>query len=288
MNRMSISQKKQLTIKIFCACLLIFISLLLPSFVLQHFPIFENSNYNHFTKSLVIGILVITGTVILRRKLDKGTPKEIGLNQIKTALKNFSTGIGLILVPVIIALTAGWIFGLAEFKFNIKGNIGIVFILGFISTLFTDALSEELIFRGYVYSNLKAHFSVWKSSLIAIAIFLLAPVVLITVQNNFNIQGAVPLTGGYIVTMILFGIFMQYLRVIFKSIWVGVGFHLVFVHMNQLMGITSNNLVQFSEDSNQPAMQGILIGLLLITFISLIIYPIIQRRKRNKIKFRLL
>ena len=87
--------------------------------------------------------------------------------------------------------------------------------------------------------------------------------------------------------MVFFGAFMQYLRIIFKSIWVGVGFHLVFVHMNQLIGITTDKLLQFSEDSNQHPVLFILVTFLIIIFLSLIIYPIHKRRRDKSLVPRL-
>lgn len=281
MSETSPISKRQLSFKLFCATLLMFIALIVPAFLIKNFPIFENPSYNHLAKSISIGLIVIIGILFLRRKLDKGHPEHIGLNHSKTALKYFLIGIGLILVPVLITLIASSIFGLADFRFNFNAGLVTIFFLGFISTFFTDALSEELIFRGYIYSNLKAHFNLRTSFLITLGIFVIAPVFLITIQNSLQIQGAVPLSGGYIINLILFGAFMQYLRIIFKSIWVGVGFHLVFVHMNQLMGITNDKILQFSEDSNHQAVQIVLICLLVITFLALFIYHLIKGRRRD-------
>lgn len=272
-------KNNKLTFKVFIACLLMFIALIIPAFIIQNYPIFDNPNYNHIIKAISVGMIVIVGIWFLRSRLDRGVPKKIGLNKPRTAFKNIFLGIGLILVPLILALSLSLMFGWVKFSFNANNAIILSLFLGLISTLFTDALSEELIFRGYIFSNLKEYYGIWTSSIITVAIFVVAPILLITLQSSLNIHGAVGLSAGYVINLILFGSFMQYLRIIFKSIWVGVGFHLVFVHMNQLMGTSSDKLLQFSLDSNQQPIQITLIILLIFMFISLIIYPIIKRKR---------
>lgn len=263
--------------------LLMFISLIIPAYLLQSFPLFENPLYNHLMKALFIGLIVILGILILRNKIDKGIPKKIGLAKTNTAFKHLLIGMGFIVVPLIITICVSKAFNWTDFSFNINEAIITSILLGFLSTFFTDALSEELIFRGYIFSNLHQHYNLWKSSLITLAVFVIAPIFIISIQNVFNIQGSVPLSGGYIINLLFFGAFMQYLRIIFKSIWVGVGFHLIFVHMNQFMGITNDRLIQFSENYNEKPIQVTLLILLLIILIGLILYPILQKRKQKKL-----
>ena len=282
MSNISSISKRQLIFKIFYASLLLFIALVVPAFLVQNFPLFDNYIYNHITKAICVGVIVIIGIRLFRQRLDKGIPAGIGVNNSKTAFKYLLIGIGLILIPLLVTLVISSVFEWANFRFNFKGVLISTLFLGLISTLFTDALSEELVFRGYIFSNLKEHYNLWISSAITLTIFVIAPVFIITIQNSLQVDGAVALSGNYIINMILFGAFMQYLRIIFNSIWVGVGFHLIFVHMNQLMGTTSDKLLQFSEDSNQQAVQFILMSFLVLTFLGLIIYPLIKRKKRNK------
>ena len=80
-------------------------------------------------------------------------------------------------------------------------------------------------------------------------------------------------TIGYLTYMLFFGAFALYLRVLTKSIWTGVGFHLMFVFMNQLIGLEPTNLIQFSEFSSERPVQITLIRMLGLTFIALLAYP---------------
>ena len=280
MTTKSTIKNRSLTFRIFAAFAIVITALTGSSFLVQHYPVFDNNpTYNHVITACLIAIITVLGVGILRSRVDKGTPTKIGLGNPSTAFKHVSIGIGLILIPLVLTLIISSVFNWADFSFNTNKTILLTFAMGLISTLFTDALTEELIFRGYIYSNLKVHYSVWKSSLIPLVIFVITPLVIFSIQNMLNLQGAVPLSGGYIVTMLLFGAFMQYLRVQYKSIWVGVGFHLVFVHMNQLMGTSSDKLLQFSETSNQQLVQITLSIFLIIAFLMLLIYPIVKRRR---------
>ena len=261
------------------------VALIVPTFLVQQYPIFkDNHAYNHLITATLIAIIVVFGIWYLRSRLDKGTPSKIGLTKLPTAITHIFIGIGFVLIPLVLTLLISTSFNWADFSFNANKTILLTFLIGLVSTFFTDALSEELIFRGYIFSNLNEHYNILKSSLITLVVFVITPIIIITIQNTLSISGSVPLSGGYVITLIFFGAFMQYLRVIFKSIWVGVGFHLVFVHMNQLMGTTSDKLLQFSETSNQQPVQITLAILLIIVFLSLIIYPLLKRRKIKKLE----
>ena len=279
----TISKRKFVYLNILFACLTAIIALTLPALIIKHLGILRaNPLYQHLLQSSLIGLVVVLGIWFLRSKVDKGTPVSIGLVKPSKAIIQILFGFGLIAVPLILTILLSQIFGWGEISLNISNGILITFIIGMISIFFTDALTEELIFRGYIFSNLKERFNVWISSLITLLLFVLFPIVLISIQKVIEIEGFLTITGSYVITLIFFGAFVQYLRVLTKSIWVGVGFHWFFVHMNQLMGITDDKLIQFSETSNQLPFQITLIILISIVFLSLFIFPFIRRVKRKR------
>jgi membrane protease YdiL (CAAX protease family) len=272
---------KTLTLKIIYACLIGIAALTLPIMIFKKSEIMvDDPLHRHLIQSFFIGLFAIVGIRLLRTKFDKQFPISIGLVKPKKAFTHFLFGFGLITVPLIITIVLSMIFGWGEVSLNFNNGILYGVMLGLISTFFTDAITEELIFRGYIFSNLKERFNAWISSLISIALFVTIPLIIIAIQKYLGINSAVSVNGGYIITLILFGSFLQYLRVLTKSIWSGVGFHLFFVQMNQLIGITNTNLIEFAETSNQQAVQITLIILLLMVFISLIAYPFIKKRKQ--------
>ena len=271
---------KTLYIKLIYACLIGIAALSIPIVIFEKLGIMsDNALHKHLIQSCFSGFIAIIGIWFLRVKLDKATPISIGLLKPKKALTHFLFGFGLIAIPLIITIVLSITFGWGEVSFNISNAILYGAILGLISIFFTDAITEELIFRGYIFSNLKERFGTWTSSLITLLVFVAVPVIIIVIQKFFGVDSAVPINGGFIITLLFFGAFVQYLRVLTKSIWVGVGFHLFFVQMNQLIGITDSSLIEFSETSNQQSIQITLIVLLLIIFVSLIAYPFIMKRK---------
>jgi membrane protease YdiL (CAAX protease family) len=274
---------KSLFSKIVYACLIGIAALTLPVIMMEQTDIMvDKPLYRHLIQSCFTGLIAILGIWFLRSKIDNHTPISIGLVKTKKAVAQFLFGFGLIAVPLIITIALSETFGWSEMSWNINNGILSGIIIGLISTFFTDAITEELIFRGYIFSNLKERFNTWTSSLITLVLFVALPVIIVSIQKLFGIDWSVPVTGGYIITLFIFGSFVQYLRVLTKSIWAGVGFHLFFVQMNQLIGITDENLIEFSETSSELPIQITLISLLLLVFIGLIAYPIIKKRKNRR------
>jgi len=148
--------------------------------------------------------------------------------------------------------------------------------------MFTDGLPEELLFRGMLYSNLNVRYSKLKSSAIAVLLFTLFPFVIVGIQklmgNGVFIGATDRITPSFVITMLFFGSFMQYLRILTNSVWTSVGFHTLFVFMNVLIGTEPNNLIQFSNMQRETPMQVTLISLVVLTFIWLLAYPRITKR----------
>lgn len=271
---------RTLLVNVLLACLIGIVALTLPVLIIKQAGILTDKPlFRHLIQSCLTGLIAIIGIWFLRTKLDKNTPISIGLVKPNKALAQFLFGFGLIAIPLIITIILSIVFGWGEVSLNISNGILFAIFLGLISTLFTDAITEELIFRGYIFSNLKERFNTWTSSIITLVLFVTLPLIISFIQNLLGIEWAVPVNGGYIITLFFFGSFVQYLRVLTKSIWTGVGFHLFFVQMNRLIGIEGDTLIQFSETSSQQPIQVTLIILLLLVFIGLIAYPYINKRK---------
>jgi membrane protease YdiL (CAAX protease family) len=169
--------------------------------------------------------------------------------------------------------------GWAVLKFNSDAAYLNALFLGLLVVFLFEALPEELAFRGFIYSNLNTKFARWKSGLITVGLFVLLPVLLTPVQKyvlgmqDVYVGGSSSIAVSYVITMFLFGSFVQYLRILTGTIWTGVGFHLLFVYINHLIGLDANKLIQFTEVTNESGLQ-IAFGIsLLLMFLSLILYP---------------
>lgn len=232
---------------------------------------------NQAIKGILLSGIVVAGIWLLRKR-DGFTPRDIGHETKPKAAKKFLLGMALIIVPLIITLVVAFITGWGGLKINGSGQVLSAMLFAFVLTFLTDALPEELLFRGYIYTNLNRKYSKIRSSLITILLFSCLPVVSMLIQKQLlgyevSIGGASTITPSYIITLIFFGAFVLYLRILTRSLWTGAGFHLVFVFMNQLMGPSESNLLQFTSVEGEQALQFTLMGLILAIFIGLLIYP---------------
>lgn len=240
-----------------------------------------------FLESTLITLFIVAGIWFLISRFDKGSTNSIGLNKLPKAIASFSFGVGLLLVPLFLSLIVTELAGWAEIKVNWQGARGDLILLGMLSVFITDAFPEELVFRGYIFSQLLNKYSTWKSAIVTTLLFVMFPIILFPIKallgpdlttgfvNNISL--------GYLGYMLLFGAFAMYLRILTKSIWAGIGFHLMFVYMNQLIGLNDFNLIQFSSFTNELNVQLTFGIFLILSFILLFTYPKIKGAKLRKL-----
>jgi len=267
-------------LKVLIALLAIYISMLIAIYLGEMVePDFIISRYT--LQALVLSSLIIASLLVLRNVVDHQLPKSIGIGNLSDGLKKFFLGLGLFLIPITLTITLTMVFGWGNVTFN-SINLSVLGS-GILTVLLFEALPEELIFRGYIYTHLTTDFAKWKASLITILLFVISPVILVSIQNMLNINvtigGASSITTTYILSLIFFGVFVQYLRVLTNSIWTGVGFHLFFVYINRLIGTSSENLIQLSDVTDETPMQIILGISMLAVLVGLFLYPKISKQK---------
>jgi len=245
----------------------------------QHWGISEN--INHLLRGALFSLMVIIGIWLIRRKFQT-SDVSIGYRNPIIAVKTMALGLGLILVPLTITLVATHTFGWASVHVNSSATFIGPFLIGFCATFLTDAFTEEVIFRGFIYSNLNTRFNKLKSGLISVALFATFPIVIVALQKLMNypvfIGGAHHITPSFMITMVFFGSFMQYLRVLTNSVWTSIGFHTLFVFMNMIIGTSEGNLIELSNITNESATQILLVSLVVLVFASLIAYPYLTKK----------
>jgi len=168
--------------------------------------------------------------------------------------------------------------------YNFNLSILKSFAIGIVTVFLFEGLPEELLFRGYIYSNLNSHYARWKSAIITVLLFVLLPILSVPIQKyifgmEIYLGGHNYVAPSYILTLLVFGSFVQYLRMLSKSVWVGIGFHTLFVYFDRIMGTTSDNLIQFNlTGGSELPLQIAFIGSLLLVFLIVILYPKISKR----------
>ncbi len=233
-------------------------------------------------QAIIMSGLVVSGIWFIRKYVDPGIPLRIGIGNFKNALIKLLTGIGLVLLPLFTSIVCTLLFGWGNVNFNVNESTFYNVLTGISIVFLFEALPEELGFRGYIYSQLNVSLKRWLSALITVGLFVLLPIILVPIQEHIlgmdiYVGGSNAITGSYIITMIFFGAFVQYLRVLTKLIWMGIGFHLMFVYINRMIGIESTNLIQFSNFTNETPLQIVFVSTIALIFIGLLIYPKISK-----------
>lgn len=275
--------KKKILLRVLLAFIVATFLLLFSKQIGDAFKI-HGTQLKYVTQGIALTTFVIIIFNIIRIKRDNLFPFSIGLNNPVRAFLLFLLGLCIFIIPILSTLAYISINELATVNINLIANKTIM--LNLIAVLLFEAFPEEYIFRGYIYSNLNVIFPKWKAAIFSAIIFTLFPVILqfITVyvfKDQAYIGGKRFVTLEFLITLLLFGLLLSYLRILTKSIWAGVGFHLLFVHMNKLFGPNRSNIIQLSEVANENDIGSALIISLLFIFLILILYPIVSKKKLN-------
>lgn len=137
--------------------------------------------------------------------------------------KKFLVGAGWYIVPAVVGLVIASLFGVVEISINTSfgdavSAIALVAVLVFLS----EALPEEIIFRGYIFSKLTTFSGRWVTIFLQSAIFLIFAFMIGALDNWLD--------ASFIFT---FGISLGILRAAVGSVAAPVGFHLACMTMQQ-------------------------------------------------------
>lgn len=234
-------------------------------------------------QTLIMSGLVVPGILWLRIHWDRGDMAGLGLPGLGKSVRRLALGIGFLALPLVATIALAKLFGWASITItSADGAVGAL-LFSMFTAFFFEALPEELAFRGYIYRNLNTGMSRWLAGAATVALFVLAPVVLVPVQEHVlgmqvTVGGSTHLTAGYLITMLIFGSFVQYLRILTGTIWTGVGFHFAFLMLNRILGPRPTDFIQFSDIVAPGALQVTALGIVGLVAIGLLAYPWIAGR----------
>jgi membrane protease YdiL (CAAX protease family) len=234
-------------------------------------------------QAVVMSGIVVPGVILLRRRLDRAPVSGMGLPGARRSLRDFAAGAGIVGVPLLLALVAAQMMGWASVVLDLSmSGLGTLAYLVFTALVF-EALPEELVFRGYIYRNLSSAFSRRLASLATVALFVLLPVALFVIQTyvlgmETQFGGSSGLTADYLVIMVLFGSFVQYIRVLSGAVWMGIGFHFGFLLLNRVMGPRPSNLIHVTEVAGAGPLQAMALSLAGLTILAALAWPFVTRR----------
>ncbi|SFD41793.1 hypothetical protein SAMN05216238_101249 [Lentibacillus persicus] len=185
----------------------------------------DYSSLKHF----IIALTTTALTVILIQvalKIDKTSWNRLGQSTVKKNIFSFLIGFFLWTIPasigIYICLMLGWV------EINVYTDFSYlllsILILS-VTVFFIEALPEELIFRGYIYSYLNALFPHWGTIILQALLFSLFAYFIGAIYSVEQLQ----FIPGF---AIILGVF----RAISGSLWTSIGFHVAIMTATQILG----------------------------------------------------
>jgi len=116
-----------------------------------------------------------------------------------------------------------------------------------------------------------------------VLLFLAMPILIVSIQHlllghEIRVNGAASIEPSYLVIMLVFGSFLQYVRTLSGTIWIGVGFHASFVLINRIMGPRETQMIRFEEVTAAGPLQLVAIGSVVLVLGTIFAWPWVARR----------
>lgn len=179
----------------------------------------------HIVRALGATAFVVPLIALALRYPVRRSWSDIGLERAGAGLRKFAAGAGYWLVPaatvLVIAVAAGW----TEIMVRASAVETAGVLLGLtVLVLLYEAIPEELVFRGFLYTVFAGHWSVAWS--------VCAQAVLFTV---FGVVAGAAVSIDRIVLFAVFAALLGALRAVTGSLWTCMGFHTAFQVTAQLL-----------------------------------------------------
>lgn len=235
------------------------------------------------THSLVVSGLIIPTVCLLRRYGDPKAFPGLGLALSGAPLMLLAAAGVWLLAGAALALSVslGW---MRIVSVNLAADIAPFALAMLAYVFFYEALPEELVFRGYIFSKLNTVLSRRLATLGQIALFVAAPIAAALAHahlfgGTINLGGADRVTFSYILVLVIFGSTLQFCRTVTGSLWTSIGFHLGFVSLSRLIGAKEKALIQI-ENLAPRTMEEVVIflGALVMPALLLLIWAVARGR----------
>jgi signal transduction histidine kinase len=199
----------------------------------------------HAFAAVLMAVLLVTISAVARRFVE-GLPLQPPIS--RAGWRDVMLGMAGWLLPAALGIAACLVLGLAEVTaLRPVGEIALFAVALLVLVFLYEALPEELVFRGYIYRNLEQLLPGWAAVVAQAGLFTLWGFVL----------GAAP-TPDRLVLFFAFATLLGAIRRITGNIRFGIGFHLAFQTVAQLLSPTHP---YFAVEGQEP-LRAIAFGLL--------------------------
>lgn len=211
---MNINRKTKKELNIWLKILLIMMCIILGTILIALiFNPHEGDFINIRIASILVKIIAIVTVIIFTKYIDKKALTFLGLKDVKSNSKLLMIGCIITLVQFIFVITIGLVFNITTCE-SINTEPSSVLIgtaIFFVHCIFV-ALSEEMLFRGYIFGNLLTKMSEKKALVISSIIFL---------SVHYSTMGDIL---SYI-DILLMGFIFAYVYVLSHSLYLSMGIH---------------------------------------------------------------
>lgn len=237
----------------------------------------------HLLQAVITSSVVLPAIWWLRSRFEGRELASVGLQFSGRTLGGVVVGVGIVAVPVLLIITTSRLFNWATIAIDTSPAALWALAVGVVTVFLLEAVPEEVVVRGYIYRTLSGTQARWKASVLSVLLFLAIPIVIVGIQHyllrqEIQINGASRIEPNYLIIMLIFGSFQQYLRVLSGTIWIGVGFHGAFVLINRIMGPRPSQMIRFEDVTASGPLQLVSIGSVVLILGTILAWPWLARR----------
>lgn len=191
-------------------------------------------------------VAVVGAILVMRRRIDRGSPAGIGLTGPHSDARGFLLGATVVLAGGVVVIGPLTLLGWAQWtEFDAAAFLGFL-ASNTIVALLLEAIPEEIAIRGYALTSLRQGFTPLTAGALGILAFLLVPLIALSAgwmlgqaSGGANFAAA---PGGqdalaYYAMLAAFGLMLTYARdaTVVATVWTCIGAHLAWLTLNRIV-----------------------------------------------------
>lgn len=197
-------------------------------------------------QALLCSALVCSLLYLFRRGVDRRPFSTIGLPPFPENIRTWGLGAGVTVASVVVVIGGATLLGMIQWGEVAIGRLLIFVVSSAVLIFFLEALPEEIVFRGYIFTNLNSRLPCWLAVILTTILFGLLPIFVGTFNTLFEQigsqtpptwqfvpEGEDPIT--YFTFLPIFGFVLLYARLLTGSVWTPIAIHMTFLIANRLI-----------------------------------------------------
>lgn len=214
---------------------------------------------------LVLSVLVAIAIIVLVRRVERRSLRVVGLTSAAGDLRAFALGVAAWTLPAAVTFLVLALLGSPLRVTASAADFWLVLGLLFLAVLLSEAIPEELVFRGYVSAVLAERLSPWWVIGVQTVLFVATAILL---RGDIN-----PLDVSLFAAM---GFVLGYVRHVTGSVWTAVGIHVAFQTAAQL--VLTQRVIEFG---GPPELAMLALGAVPFTAVAILVQTVTAWKARD-------